>query len=140
MNFFFFLIIECYWCFSFFIIPIITIFCVCFIISGMNFLLNDGLLGFQEGITEEQMLKFMGANTHLSPLQAKKLLEVQSCSPRYIFSSSINYSTCLFLTSFWLCLTLILFVSSGWRCRVCIRKSTWSSTIFVWTSNHFLYQ
>ncbi|KAL6011432.1 hypothetical protein ACLOJK_001880 [Asimina triloba] len=28
------------------------------------------------GITEGQMLKFMGANTHLSPLQAKKLLEV----------------------------------------------------------------
>ncbi|KAG5520806.1 hypothetical protein RHGRI_033396 [Rhododendron griersonianum] len=27
------------------------------------------------GITEEQMLKFMGANTQLSPLQAKKLLE-----------------------------------------------------------------
>ncbi|KAK6922264.1 hypothetical protein RJ641_012771 [Dillenia turbinata] len=27
------------------------------------------------GITEEQMLKFMGANTHLIPLQAKKLLE-----------------------------------------------------------------
>ncbi|KAL3512684.1 hypothetical protein ACH5RR_025401 [Cinchona calisaya] len=27
------------------------------------------------GITEEQMLKFMGANTHLSPVQAKTLLE-----------------------------------------------------------------
>ncbi|XP_027154696.1 uncharacterized protein LOC113754468 [Coffea eugenioides] len=27
------------------------------------------------GITEEQMLQFMGANTHLSPLQAKMLLE-----------------------------------------------------------------
>ncbi|XP_057949860.1 uncharacterized protein LOC131144918 isoform X2 [Malania oleifera] len=27
------------------------------------------------GVTEEQMLKFMGANTYLSPLQAKELLE-----------------------------------------------------------------
>lgn len=34
------------------------------------------VLCFQGGITEEQMLKFMGANTQLSPLQAKKLLEV----------------------------------------------------------------
>ena len=30
----------------------------------------------QGGITEEQMLKFMGADTNLSPLQAKRLLEV----------------------------------------------------------------
>lgn len=30
----------------------------------------------QGGVTEEQMLKFMGAYTQLSPLQAKKLLEV----------------------------------------------------------------
>jgi hypothetical protein len=32
--------------------------------------------GFQGGITEGQMLKFMGANIHLSPTQAKILLEV----------------------------------------------------------------
>jgi len=37
-------------------------------------LLNDQ--GFQGGITEGQMLKFMGANIHLSPTQAKTLLEV----------------------------------------------------------------
>lgn len=34
----------------------------------------------QGGITEEQMLKFMGANTSLSPLQAKDLLEVSVVS------------------------------------------------------------
>lgn len=33
--------------------------------------------GFQGGITEGQMLKFMGANIHLSPTQAKTLLEVR---------------------------------------------------------------
>jgi len=38
-------------------------------------LLNDQ--GFQGGITEGQMLKFMGANIHLSPTQAKILLEVR---------------------------------------------------------------
>lgn len=36
------------------------------------------------GITEEQMLKFMGANTHLSPLQAKKLLEDDKIGFAYI--------------------------------------------------------
>jgi|APAra0007618257_1042622.scaffolds.fasta_scaffold00244_9 hypothetical protein len=30
----------------------------------------------QGGVTEEQMLKFMGANTHLSVQQAKELIEV----------------------------------------------------------------
>ena len=36
------------------------------------------LLSFfvQGGITEEQMLNFMGANTSLSPMQAKDLIEV----------------------------------------------------------------
>lgn len=34
------------------------------------------LFFFQGGVTEEQMLKFMGANTSLSPLQAKQLIEV----------------------------------------------------------------
>lgn len=37
---------------------------------------------FQGGVTEEQMLKFMGANTKLSPLQAKQLIEV---SVQFIF-------------------------------------------------------
>ncbi|XP_058091929.1 uncharacterized protein LOC131237896 [Magnolia sinica] len=36
------------------------------------------------GITEEQMLKFMGANTNLSALQAKKLLEDQDVGFAYI--------------------------------------------------------
>ncbi|KAJ4974529.1 hypothetical protein NE237_007703 [Protea cynaroides] len=36
------------------------------------------------GITEEQMLKFMGANTHLSPLQAKKLIEDKDIGFAYI--------------------------------------------------------
>lgn len=36
------------------------------------------------GITEEQMLKFMGANTHLSPLQAKNLLEDNKIGFAYI--------------------------------------------------------
>lgn len=36
------------------------------------------------GITEEQMLKFMGANTHLSPLQAKNLLEDDKIGFAYI--------------------------------------------------------
>ncbi|KAK1269353.1 hypothetical protein QJS04_geneDACA005094 [Acorus gramineus] len=36
------------------------------------------------GITEEQMLKFMGANTHLSPLQAKTLLEDEGVGFAYI--------------------------------------------------------
>lgn len=34
------------------------------------------LFVFQGGVTEEQMLKFMGANISLSPYKAKKLLEV----------------------------------------------------------------
>ncbi|KAE9454660.1 hypothetical protein C3L33_13453, partial [Rhododendron williamsianum] len=36
------------------------------------------------GITEEQMLKFMGANTQLSPLQAKKLLEDEEVGFAYM--------------------------------------------------------
>uniref|UniRef100_J3L9B9 Glycosyl transferase family 3 domain-containing protein n=1 Tax=Oryza brachyantha TaxID=4533 RepID=J3L9B9_ORYBR len=36
------------------------------------------------GITEGQMLKFMGANTHLSPLQAKTLLEDESTGFAYL--------------------------------------------------------
>ncbi|KAL2547029.1 anthranilate phosphoribosyltransferase [Forsythia ovata] len=36
------------------------------------------------GITEEQMLKFMGANTHLSPLHAKKLLEDDNIGFAYV--------------------------------------------------------
>lgn len=39
------------------------------------------LFFFQGGITEEQMLKFMGANTHLTPMQAKTLLEVSLSRP-----------------------------------------------------------
>ncbi|KAG5520813.1 hypothetical protein RHGRI_033399 [Rhododendron griersonianum] len=42
------------------------------------------VLCFQGGITEEQMLKFMGANTHLSPLQAKKLLEDEEVGFAYM--------------------------------------------------------
>ncbi|CAK9173747.1 unnamed protein product [Ilex paraguariensis] len=36
------------------------------------------------GITEEQMLRFIGANTHLSPLQGKKLLEDEEVGFAYI--------------------------------------------------------
>ncbi|KAF8399757.1 hypothetical protein HHK36_015628 [Tetracentron sinense] len=36
------------------------------------------------GITEEQMLKFMGANTHLTPLQAKQLLEDEDAGFAYV--------------------------------------------------------
>ncbi|KAG8076679.1 hypothetical protein GUJ93_ZPchr0006g40902 [Zizania palustris] len=36
------------------------------------------------GITEGQMLKFMGANTHLSPLQAKTLLEDENAGFAYL--------------------------------------------------------
>ncbi|XP_051144194.1 uncharacterized protein LOC127260503 [Andrographis paniculata] len=36
------------------------------------------------GITEEQMLKFMGANTHLTPLQAKFLLEDEDAGFAYV--------------------------------------------------------
>ncbi|KAG8383227.1 hypothetical protein BUALT_Bualt05G0162500 [Buddleja alternifolia] len=36
------------------------------------------------GITEEQMLKFMGANTHLTPMQAKMLLEEDDLGFAYI--------------------------------------------------------
>lgn len=36
------------------------------------------------GITEEQMLKFMGANTHLIPLQAKQLLEDEDVGFAYV--------------------------------------------------------
>lgn len=36
------------------------------------------------GITEGQMLKFMGANTHLSPTQAKTLLEDESAGFAYL--------------------------------------------------------
>lgn len=35
----------------------------------------------QGGVTEEQMLKYMGANTSLSVLQAKELLEVNAVPP-----------------------------------------------------------
>ncbi|CAN0896263.1 Anthranilate phosphoribosyltransferase [Linum grandiflorum] len=38
----------------------------------------------QGGITEEQMLKFMGANTNLTPLQAKDLLEDEDLGFAYI--------------------------------------------------------
>lgn len=58
------------------------------IVSDFHFLFNfytsalEHLNVFlvQGGITEEQMLKFMGANTSLSPLQAKDLLEVSAVS------------------------------------------------------------
>ncbi|KAJ0763344.1 putative anthranilate phosphoribosyltransferase [Helianthus annuus] len=36
------------------------------------------------GITEEQMLKFMGANTSITPLQAKKLLEDEAVGFAYV--------------------------------------------------------
>ncbi|CAM8878514.1 unnamed protein product [Rhodiola kirilowii] len=36
------------------------------------------------GITEEQMLKFMGANTHLTPLQAKVLIEDDEVGFAYV--------------------------------------------------------
>jgi hypothetical protein len=44
----------------------------------------------QGGITEEQMLMFMGANTHLSPLQAKTLLEVTVFSSFYEFHKTFS--------------------------------------------------
>ncbi|CAD6248190.1 unnamed protein product [Miscanthus lutarioriparius] len=40
--------------------------------------------GFQGGITEGQMLKFMGANIHLSPTQAKILLEDETTGFAYL--------------------------------------------------------
>ncbi|EPS71690.1 hypothetical protein M569_03067, partial [Genlisea aurea] len=36
------------------------------------------------GVTEEQMLMFMGGNTHLTPLQAKKLLEDEDVGIAYV--------------------------------------------------------
>lgn len=39
------------------------------------------------GVTEEQMLKFMGANTSVTPNQAKQLLEEQELGFAYIFIS-----------------------------------------------------
>ncbi|MQM05050.1 hypothetical protein Taro_037855 [Colocasia esculenta] len=36
------------------------------------------------GVTEEQMLKFMGANTHLSPVEAKTLLEDEKVGLAYV--------------------------------------------------------
>ncbi|RLN09353.1 anthranilate phosphoribosyltransferase [Panicum miliaceum] len=45
-------------------------------------LLNDQ--GFQGGITEGQILKFMGANINLSPTQAKTLLEDENAGFAYL--------------------------------------------------------
>ncbi|GAB2280500.1 hypothetical protein Dimus_015127 [Dionaea muscipula] len=44
------------------------------------------------GITEEQMLKFMGANTHLTPLQAKQLLEDEEVGFAYVSQREANPS------------------------------------------------
>lgn len=44
------------------------------------------------GITEEQMLKFMGANTHLSPLQARKLLEDEDVAFAYVSQREVHPS------------------------------------------------
>lgn len=49
----------------------------------------------QGGITEEQMLNFMGANTSLSPLQAKDLLEVSVVQNFYFASLTIITSFCI---------------------------------------------
>jgi hypothetical protein len=38
----------------------------------------------QGGVTEEQMLKFMGANTHLSVQQAKELIEDEKAGFAYL--------------------------------------------------------
>jgi hypothetical protein len=48
----------------------------------------------QGGITEEQMLKFMGANTSLSPLQAKDLLEVSVVSNTIFACIGASLSLC----------------------------------------------
>ena len=59
---------------------------------------------FQGGVTEEQMLKFMGANTQLSPLQATKLLEV--CVASCKLSSFILQLLIIFYSlhlNFWNC-------------------------------------
>lgn len=48
----------------------------------------------QGGITEEQMLKFMGANTSLSPLQAKDLLEVSVVSNTIFACIGASFSFC----------------------------------------------
>lgn len=48
----------------------------------------------QGGITEEQMLKFMGANVNITPLQAKKLLEVIIISVILLSTSILLYISC----------------------------------------------
>ncbi|KVI05700.1 Glycosyl transferase, family 3 [Cynara cardunculus var. scolymus] len=45
---------------------------------------NEASLLHGGGITEEQMLKFMGANTNITPLQAKKLLEDEAVGFAYV--------------------------------------------------------
>lgn len=74
----------------------------------MQYEISDfvGFQGFQGGVTEGQMLKFMGANTHLSMSQAKKLLEVHygfGCP----FYSSIVLVSQLFFYLFNLCVIFI---------------------------------
>lgn len=49
----------------------------------------------QGGVTEEQMLKFMGANTNLSVLQAKELLEVFFVSQILVAISSLYSHSCV---------------------------------------------
>lgn len=44
-------------------------------------MVSPSFLHLQGGVTEEQMLKYMGANTSLSVLQAKELLEVNVVIP-----------------------------------------------------------
>lgn len=83
------------------------------------------LVFLQGGVTEEQMLKFMGANTNLSPVQAKELIEV-NVAPHISFqclSFPVFLFDLLLVLFFCNCLKLKL-VISGRRGWFCLRKST----------------
>lgn len=87
------------------------------------FLRKEWIIYFQGGITEEQMLMLMGANTHLSPLQAKMLLEV-TCSPAFMnFKRPFD--------RFGLMILLHIYNISGRGGWFCLCQSTGSSALFV---------
>ncbi|KAG5520811.1 hypothetical protein RHGRI_033399 [Rhododendron griersonianum] len=67
------------------------------------------------GITEEQMLKFMGANTHLSPLQAKKLLEDEEVGFAYMSQREAVPSMYVNITNFFSLPTFFLYSLIGLR-------------------------
>ena len=88
------------------------------------------LLFFKAGITEEQMLQFMGANTHLSPLQAKMLLEV--LLPPFCYFYRTLYLVSLFVASSLGCNSLTFFrVIAGWGGWLWLCQSTGYSPLTV---------